>query len=252
MDPRSTPWRVLDAPPATGTGPPPGPPDPVSSPGGATLGALSPGTLKAITAAIGAVGCAALAFAIAFTGGGGETVLVSGGSALAGIGDDSSPGINDPTTVDDEVVVEIVGAVLRPGVFRLAAGSRVGDLVMAAGGYGPRVDTAAAEQSLNLAAPLQDGDRVRVPSRDDPVSTDGPGATGGGGPASQGSGAGPVDVNVASAEELDALPGVGPATIEKIVAAREEAAFTSVDDLRTRGIVGEKTLEKLRPLVTVR
>ena len=129
-----------------------------------------------------------------------------------------------------EVVVEVVGAVVRPGVFRLPAGSRIADLVDAAGGYGPRVDTARVAVELRLAAVLADGDQVRVPSRDDPASGTAPV---GSAPASAGGGL--IDLNHASAEELDTLPGIGPVTADKIIAARDEAPFATVDELRARG-----------------
>ncbi len=250
MEPSSNPpWRVLDAP----SGP------------GAAAGAETPppttdrpavsGAMLRIIATIGAaVACAIVAFVVAASGGSGSTMLVDGGSRLpvsgASAGASGAPVAGGGAT--GEIVVEVVGAVPRPGVFRLPAGSRVGDLIAAAGGYGPRVDTAGAEAELNLAATLADGDRVRVPSRDDrPVAASpGSGANSGtdGGGASAG---GPLDLNRATQAELEELPGIGPATAQKILTAREEAPFASVDELRSRGILGEKTFEKVRALVAV-
>jgi competence protein ComEA len=145
------------------------------------------------------------------------------------------------------LVVDVEGAVARPGLVRVPTGSRVADALDLAGGFGPGVDLAAAAAVLNLAQEITDGLKIVVPAIGDAPMV---GATGAGSGASSSSG-GPVDLNGASEAELDGLPGVGPATIAKILAARAEAPFRSVDELRLRGIVGEATLAKLRDLVTV-
>jgi competence protein ComEA len=103
---------------------------------------------------------------------------------------------------------------------------------------------------------LHDGEQIRIPSRDDaPVTPPSPGVggsgTAGGTGGAAGADAGPVNLNTASAAQLDTLPGVGPATAAKIIAAREEAPFATVDELRSRGVVGEATFRKLQALVTV-
>jgi competence protein ComEA len=114
-------------------------------------------------------------------------------------------------------------------------------------------------RELNLAAALDDGQHLLIPSRDDPASDPGsPGETQGtagtGSPAGAGRGAlgGLIDLNHATAAELDTLPGIGPATAAKIIAARAETPFSSVQDLRDRKLVGQKTFDGLRDLVTVR
>ncbi len=237
MDPTGAPpWRVLESATESGKAPQPATPPPESG--------ITPSVVKAIAMGAAAAALAIAAFVLATSGDGG-TVIVDGGTSLSV--DDGSGGASGVPLAGGELVVEIVGAVPKPGVYRLPSGSRVVDLVERAGGYGPRVDTAAAETRLNLAAPLRDGDQIRVPSRDD-VATGGasPGAGSAGG-----SGAALIDLNRASQTELESLPGVGPATAEKIIAARDEAPFATVDELRSRGILGEKTFEKLRDLVTV-
>lgn len=146
------------------------------------------------------------------------------------------------------LVVDVEGAVARPGLVDAPAGARVGDALQLAGGFAPNVDLAAAAMALNLAQEVTDGLKIVVPAIGDQPA--GP-ASETSGDVGDGSGAGPVDLNRASESELDALPGVGPATIAKIVAARSESPFRSIDELRSRGIVGEATMGKLRDLVAV-
>jgi competence protein ComEA len=243
LDPTSAPWRTIES----------------GGPDGAAAGdddARPPArrhlTQIAIIALAGMVAVAS--FLVAASSGTGGSVAVDGASppapAAVGAGDPvAAPGSVGAGTV---VVVEVVGAVQRPGVFRLPVGARVGDLVDAAGGFGPRVDTGRAG-SLNLAAVLKDGDQVRVPSRDDAAPT-GAGAASPDHPVGSGAGPGtsaPVDLNRATSAELEALPGIGPVTAAKIIASREaDGPFATVDDLRTRKLVGEKAFAQLKPLVT--
>jgi competence protein ComEA len=246
MDRGSAPWRVLDevGDSATGTAGAPADDGPL---------ARRPWLAAGVTAAAGALAVAAFVVA---AGGARPSVDVAGALPLeSGPGAASERAVSSPATSGGLLVVDVQGAVARPGVVQLVPGSRVGDAIAAAGGYGRRVAPERVAASLNLAALVRDGDQVVVPSRDDPSI---PPGTAGGTPGSGTSGggaagaSGPVDLNTATEAQLDALPGVGPVTVAKILAARDEQRFASVDDLRTRKLVGAATLDKIRSLVTVR
>lgn len=144
------------------------------------------------------------------------------------------------------VVVQVAGAVVRPGVYSLATGSRVGDAIQAAGGYSPDVDPRAAETTLNLAAKLTDAESIVVPRRGQTASAST--GTGAGNATAQ---SGPLNLNTATSAQLDALPGIGPATAAKIIASREQLPFTSVSDLTSRKLVSATVLAKFRDQVTV-
>ena len=185
-----------------------------------------------------------------------------GGSAESTTGDTTAA---TATTVPGVVVVQAAGAVNAPGVYRLRAGSRVDDLVAAAGGLSADADV----DRTNLAALLLDGERVWIPRRGDEHAPEviagsgsptGAAATGAGGTTGGAVGGtastaptGPIDINNANAEELDRLPGVGPSTAAAILAYRaQHGRFGSVDELlEVRGI-GEAKLEQIRPFAIVR
>jgi competence protein ComEA len=193
------------------------------------------------------------------------------GTAGAGPGGAEAPSADPVAGGTGEILVDVEGGVARPGVVRLTAGARVGDAVAAAGGYGPSVDVARASAELNLAARIEDGDRVRVPAIGDPVAEGAAagavvsagagaagsgadsvgGATGGAVRGTASAAGGPIDLNRATAAELDTLPGIGPVTAAKIIDARAAAPFARVSDLRDRKVVTAATYAKIEGLVTV-
>jgi competence protein ComEA len=159
------------------------------------------------------------------------------------------------TTSAVAVVVDVVGAVRAPGVVSLAAGARIIDAVRAAGGATARADLAR----LNLAAKLTDGTRIAVPLVGQPPPPVDPAAVSGtsdpasGDPAAAPTGSdAPIDVNTATADQLEALPGIGPTLAAAIVQERERnGPFRSVDDLNRVPGIGPGRLAQLHDLVSV-
>ena len=246
MDATNGEWRVLEAP--AGPGPAAG--------GSAGAKAAAPAGAAATTAAAGgwfwwavlALGLLGLVAASGWMllGSDGGTVGVEARLAAIELEPSGDP-LALPVATAAPLVIDVGGAVARPGVYRLPAGSRVADAIEAAGGFGPTIDAAAAARDLNLAATLSDGERVRVPARGETAATDPAGVTPAGAPSN-----GLVNLNTATAGELEALPAIGAATAAKIIASRDERRFSSVDDLRARKLLGESAFGKVRDLVTVR
>jgi len=167
----------------------------------------------------------------------------------APVGSPGPAGSSGPAAPGGLATVHAAGRVANPGVYTVPAGARVADVLTAAGGALADADTA----QLNLAARVADGERVWVPRIGEaPPATPpgGPGAAGTGGAGR--SSPGPVDLNTATAEQLDQLPGVGPATAQAILTWRtRNGRFRSVTDLLEVPGIGPAKLEALRPLVRV-
>jgi competence protein ComEA len=152
-----------------------------------------------------------------------------GGEGTAPQASFAADGFEPGADTTRDVVVHVAGAVGRPGVYRLPAGARVADAVKRAGGLA----RGAAEDGINLAARLSDGQQVVVP--------------GAGAVTSAAAAEGPVSLGSATAEQLDEIEGIGPVTAEKIIEFRDEkGGLSSVDQLDEISGVGPSTMEALR------
>lgn len=178
--------------------------------------------------------------------GSGVTVERSDGEEAAGQEADASEGSEAAETEAPVLVVHVDGCVASPGVYELAGPDlRVNDAVEAAGGLLPEADTS----QMNLAAGLSDGQKVLVPARAEEGAA---AAAPGGGAASQTDAGSLVNINLATADQLQALSGVGEATARAIVEDREaHGPFSSVEDLMRVSGIGQKKFDKLKGQICV-
>jgi competence protein ComEA len=174
-------------------------------------------------------------------------LLGSGAVVLASSQPRGTPIQLRPPPTPVPIRVHVTGAVQQPGVYDLAVDSRVEDLIAISGGF-----TADADQdSLNLAAQLQDGAQVNVPTQKVSVVSQSTHATQT--PDNQHSTPTfPININTASSEELESLPGIGPVTAGKIIEYRQnEDGFSSIEEIQKVSGIGPATYEKLRDLIAV-
>ena len=152
-----------------------------------------------------------------------------------------------PPPTPAPMLVDVDGEVAQPGLYHLPLNSRVQDAVQAAGGF----TAEANQQAVNLAAFLEDGDHLLIPGHEQEYpstlfiqeeQTLRPTAT---------VVRFPVNINTANQEELQALPGIGPVTAEKIISYRQEAEFKLIEEIQKVSGIGPSTFEKIQPLITV-
>lgn len=196
------------------------------------------GAVVLVVAAIAAAVIAGL------SGAGGRAQEVAHGELPADLRASSAPPTSATAGGVDDLFVHVVGAVAAPGLYQLAPGARVADAVAAAGGLSADADAA----TVNLARKLLDGEQLYVAKVGESVP---PTTTGGTGSGSA-SGAGPIDLNAATVEQLDTLPRIGPAMAQRIIDWRTaHGGFASVDQLKDVAGIGDATFAGLVDLVRV-
>jgi competence protein ComEA len=149
---------------------------------------------------------------------------------------------------DLEIVVEVAGAVEKPGVYKLTKGVRIEDALISAGGISADADRLWMERSLNRAAKLIDGQKIYIPRKDEQISGVSVDNSGGYQTISSSQGSGLVNVNAASQKELESLWGIGPVTAQNIV---EQRPYSSVEELLTKKILKSNVYERNKDKLSV-
>ncbi len=142
-----------------------------------------------------------------------------------------------------QIIIDVEGAVQKPGVYTLDADSRVQDALIAAGGMSTDADREAVSQSINLAGKVIDGAKIYIPFEGEQVSySSGKSMILGTGQSRL------ININNADSSELDALPGIGPVTSDKIINYRP---YNSIEELLDKKVVGSKVYDQIKDKITV-
>lgn len=154
-------------------------------------------------------------------------------------------GINETDVELEKILIDIAGQVKNPGVIEMPSGSSILDVIGLAGGFTDKADMTYIHQEMNLAKLVEDRDKIYIPSVEERVAASQIEA---GSSSNSEESSSLININTASAGELDTLPGIGPSTAEKIIDARP---YSQVEDLLEVSGIGESTLEKIRNKITI-
>lgn len=159
----------------------------------------------------------------------------------------SSDSVAQVTIAPKHITIDVEGAVEKPGVYKISTDARIQDALIAAGGLAQDADRHQISQNLNMASPLTDGAKLYIPAVGEQMVTSGSTSSNSSGSV-QGASTGPVNINQASEEQLDALPGIGPVTAQKIISNRP---YAITQDLLNKKVVGAGEFAKIKDQVTV-
>ncbi len=152
---------------------------------------------------------------------------------------------------EGEIRVDIEGAVKNPGLYSLKEGSILEDLLAVCGGFSEQVDETKVAKEFNRAEILSDGQKIYIPTRGEVAGT-GTAAAGSGEAVSSETPTGKININTATAEQLDVLPGIGPAYAGRIIDYRtSHGGFKSIGEIQEVTGIGPKTFEKLKDQITI-
>src|SRR4030042_1882654 len=173
-------------------------------------------------------------------------VLIGAGLSIQKIftSSDAKENIRQETKGDleNDVAVDVEGAVGKPGMISLFAGARIDDAIKKAGGFAQDADREYIAKNINLASVVKDGQKIYIPKVGETVSDSN------GNALSSNSKSTLVNINTATESELDSLPGIGPVRAGKIIANRP---YASINDLLTKKVLGEATFEKIKDQISV-